>query len=157
MYDAQSNLKSAKVTFRTPARNNKLQMDFMSTLAEAQKSLVKALKLDPIVPALEEKIAELTALKGSGDGSTKLEVMDALVLFLDIACRVDNQATLEGSRDELVSSSSKCVKLELWDINLMIGALEGEVLVLKALVGKRPTDLKTEGNLFEIVSTFETF
>ena len=113
MYDAQSNLKSAKVTFRTPARNNKLQMDFMSTLAEAQKSLVKALKLDPIVPALEEKIAELTALKGSGDGSTKLEVMDALVLFLDIACRVDNQATLEGSRDELVSSSSKCVKLEL--------------------------------------------
>ena len=38
----------------------------------------------------------------------------------------------------------------------MLGALEKEISVLKALVGKRPTDLDTDGNLFEIVSTFET-
>ena len=156
VYDAQSNLRTAKATFRTPARDNKRQVDFMSTLAEVQKSSVKALKLDPIVPVLEEKIAELTALKSSNDGGTKLEVTDALVLFLDLARRVDNQATSEGSRDELVSSSSEYVKSELCDINLMIGALEGEISVLKALVGKRPTELKAEGNLFEIVSTFET-
>ena len=155
VYDAQSNLKSAKATFRTPARDNKRQVEFMSTLAEVQKSSVKALKLDPIVPALEEKIAELTALKSSGDGTTNLEVTDALVLFLDLARRVDNQATSEGSRDELVSSSSEYVKSELCDINLMIGALEGEISVLKAIVGKRPTELKAERNLFEIVSTFE--
>lgn len=38
----------------------------------------------------------------------------------------------------------------------MLGALEGEISVLKTLLGKRPTDLKTEGNLFEILSVFET-
>ncbi len=156
VYDAQSNLKGAKENFRTPARENKRQVNFMSSLAEVQKSSSKTLKLDPIVPVMEEKIAELTALKGSGDGNTQLEVADALVLFMDLARRVDNQATSEGARDDLVSASSEYVKSELCDINLMIGALEGEISVLKALVGKRPTDLQVEGNLFEVVSTFES-
>ena len=157
VYDAQSNLKGARANFTTPARNNKRRVVFMSSLEETeQRASVKALKLDPIVPSMEEKIAELTALKGSGDGNTQLEVADALVLFMDLARRVDNQAISEGSRDELLSSSSAYVKSEFVDINLMIGALEGEISLLKALVGKRPTEIKAEGNVFEILSTFET-
>ena len=57
-------------------------------------------------------------------------------------------------RDTLIKSSSEYVKL--CDVNLMLGALEKEISVLKALVEKN-TDLETDGNLFEIVSTFETF
>ena len=156
VYDAQYNLKGAKEIFKTPARDNKRRVVFTSSLAEVQKSSGKAPRLDPIVPAMEEKIAELTAVKGSGDGNTQLEVADALVLFMDLARRVDNQATAEGARDELVSASSEYFKSEVCDINLMLGALEGEVSVLKALIGKRPTEMETDGNLFEIVSTFET-
>ena len=151
--DAQSSLESAKEIFCTPARSNKRQVSFMSSLATLQESSTKALKLDPIVPVLEEKLAELSALKGIGDSD--LDVSDALVLLVDVARRVDNQATSEGARDELMKFSSEYVKSELFDVNLMLGALEGEISGLKALVGKRPTDLKTEGNLFEIVSFFE--
>lgn len=60
---------------------------------------------------LEEKIAKVTAIKGNNrDGNTQLEVSEALVPFLDLAHRVDNQAISEGSRDDLVSSSSEYVK-----------------------------------------------
>ena len=71
----------------------------METLAAVQKSASKSAKLSPIVPALEEKIAELVAVRGTGDGITQLEIADALVLFLDLARQVDNQGCAEGSRD----------------------------------------------------------
>ena len=153
--DAQSNLESAKEIFCTPARTNKRQVSFMSSLATLQKSSSKALKLDPIVPVLEEKLSELAALKGNDDAD--LAVSDALVLLVDVARRVDNQATAEGARDELMKASSEYVKSELFDVNLMLGALEGEISGLKALIGKRSSELKTDGNLFEIVSIFENW
>ena len=67
----------------------------MSSLATLQKSSTKALKLDPIVPVLEEKLAELSALKGNNDDA-ELAVSDALVLLVDVARRVDiSELTVE--------------------------------------------------------------
>ena len=70
-------------------------------------------------------------VRGTGDGNTQLEVADTLVLFLDLARQVDNQACAEGSRDELIKSSSEYVKSELCDINLMLGALKKDISVLR--------------------------
>ncbi len=153
--DAQTCLEAAKEIFKTPARSNKRQNRFMDSLSDLQKSSAKTQKMDPIVPIIEEKLAELAALKGDASADSELTVSDVLVLLVDLARRVDNQTTASGARDELAKASSEYVKSELFDVNLMLGALEGDISGLKALLGKRPTGLKVEGNLFEIVSNFE--
>ncbi len=66
--DAPASLELAKEIFKTQALSNKNQVSFSTLLVSVMKSSSMALKLDQIVPVIEEKLAELAAFK---DGAGK--------------------------------------------------------------------------------------
>ena len=154
-HEAKFVLNAAKSDFMTPARNTKRQqVVFDDSLSALRATGNKTRKMNPLLDTIEEKAAELIATRSS-EGEIELSLVEVLPLIYDIARRLDNQAIAEGSRDEHAAASSAYVKSEFADVNSMIGALSGDIAVLKALIGKRSSDLESDGNIFEILTTFE--
>ena len=152
---ARSEVMAIKDAFKTPARSNKRQADFEKSLAYLGNTASKMPKLEEggLLSSFEEIIQELKVTRAS-EGEATLSSNDMLPMLVELARRVDSQASLEESQSDFAEASSKFMRSEFADVNLMLGAINGEVATLKSLVGSRSDAFENQGNIFEILSSF---
>ena len=156
---ARSEVMAIKDLFKTPARSNKRQVVFEKSLAYLGNTASKMPKLEDggLLSSFEEMIQELKVARTS-EGEASFTTTDLLPMLVELARRADSQARLEASQSDFSEASSKFMKSEFADVNLMLGAINGEVTTLKALVGPRTEAFENQGNVFEILSSFlDTF
>ena len=156
---ARSEVMAIKDAFKTPARTNKRQVDFEKSLAYLGTTASKMPKLEDggLLTSFEETIQELKVARSS-DGVATVSTNDLLPMLVELARRVDSQASLDASQSEFAEASSQFMKSEFADVNLMLGALSGDMATLKSLVGSRSEAFENQGNIFEILSSFlDTF
>ena len=135
-----------KDAFKTPAWANKRQVDFETSLAYLANTASKMPKFeDGCLHSSDEEIIQEVKVARSSDGEATLSTTDLLPMIVELA---NSQASLEVSQSDFAEVSSKFMKSEFADVNLMLGALNGELATLKYLVGTKSKVFENQGHVF---------